>query len=84
MIKKYKEKASILQAVEFISAMGNAPEVADMLGAKSVSVDVGAKTATFGVGSKTYTVEEGQVVALDGTKVVVSSAEDFYAKYETV
>lgn len=93
MIKTFKEKAPTVQAVEFTSALSQSPEVANLIGATSMSVDMTTKCTVFtvpmvglidpaGPQSNSYTVTEGQVVGLIGAQVVVMAAADFYAKYE--
>lgn len=84
MINHYKQKIHTFQAVEFTNALSQAPEVANLIEAESLSVDVSAKSARFTVGERTYEVKVGQVVSVDDNGIHVTDAEDFYSQYEQV
>lgn len=84
MVKRFKEKTSAVQAIEFINVLTQAPEVANLIGATAVSVDIPAKRAVFTVGEITYPVQEGQVVGLFDDVVAVKDAAEFYSKYEAI
>lgn len=88
MIKTYKEKASTVDAVEFTDMLRQSGEVANLIGATSMTVDASLKEATFtitdDISSKPYTVQEGQIIGLVGGQVVVMAADEFYAKYEAI
>lgn len=84
-VKTYKEKAPTLQAIEVTSILTQAAEIANLIGAVSLSIDMGTSTATFvDAKGKSTSVGNGYVIAtLNGT-VLVTEAAAFYAKYEVV
>jgi len=94
MIKSFKEKAPVIQAIEFTSASGQSAEVANLIGATSIAVDLTNKRTVFSVPMvstdpaspqfTSYSADEGQVIGLDSGKVMVMAAADFYAKYEVI
>lgn len=84
MVKRFKEKAPAVQAIEFINALTQSPEVANLIGASAVSVDVAANRAVFTVDGVAHTVQEGQVIGIIADVVTVTGAAEFYAKYEAI
>lgn len=88
MVKTYKEKASTVEAVEFTDVLEQSPDVANLIGATSMSVDMKAKKTEFSVDAdgevKSYSVAQGEVIAKISGEVVVMAAKEFYAKYEAV
>lgn len=81
-MKTYKAKAPTVSAVELTDVLKQSPDVANMIGANSMSVDVAKKSVVLMVGKDSYSAIEGQVVYLEGTKVVVADADKFYAAHE--
>jgi len=90
MIRTFKEKAPTVQAVEFTNVLAQSPEVANLIGATSLSVDVTNKRTVFIIELNkddalvSHTVAEGQIVGLINDQVVVMDATEFYAKYEAI
>lgn len=91
MTPTFKKRPITVPAIEVVSPITQASDIATFLGAQSVQIDIGSGTATFtktssGDGStqQVFTLSAGQVVSINDGVISIQGREAFFAEYEQV
>lgn len=81
--KTFKQKTPTVEAIEVTNILDQAPEIANLVKAKSLSVNMADKSAQFVLDDgKPFSAVEGQVVYMDGSQAKADTSENFYSSYE--